>query len=61
MVGPVEGDPAASGTALLNALSGITGASEANPYLLKVEPGVYDLGTGTLRMKSFVDIEGSGE
>ncbi len=61
VVGPVPGDPAASGTALTNALSGITGASEGNPYLLKLEPGVYDLGTGTLRMKSFVDVEGSGE
>ena len=28
---------------------------------MKVEPGVYDLGTGTLRMKPFMDVEGSGE
>ena len=32
-----------------------------NPYLLRIEPGVYDLITDTLQMKSYVDIEGSGE
>jgi hypothetical protein len=50
-----------NGTALLNALNGITTASATNPYLLKVEPGIYDLGTGTLTMKQFVDVEGSGQ
>ncbi len=33
----------------------------ANPCLIKLEPGKYDLGTSPLRMKAFVDIEGSGE
>jgi hypothetical protein len=28
---------------------------------LKIEPGVYDLGNGSLLMKPFVDVEGSGE
>ena len=50
-----------NGQALLNALSGITGATETNPYVLKIEPGVYDLGTQSLSMKPYVDIEGSGE
>jgi hypothetical protein len=50
-----------NGTALLDALAGITDASGANPYLIKLEPGVYDLGTSTLQMKEHVDIEGSGE
>lgn len=28
--------------------------------LLRIAPGRYDLGTGTLRMKNYIDIEGSG-
>jgi hypothetical protein len=53
-----------NGTALKNALAGITDASATNPYLLKIEPGVYDLGSlqfSRLDMQSFVDVEGSGE
>jgi len=61
IVSPVPGDPAASGAALLGALAGITDASEANPYLLKVEPGTFDLGASALSMKPYVDVEGSGE
>lgn len=51
----------ASGTALLKALAGITDASATNPYLIIIEPGVYDIGTNSLVMKGYVDIEGSGE
>jgi len=51
----------ASGTALLNALSGITDASSTNPYLIIIEPGVYNIGTSSLQMKEYVDIQGSGE
>jgi hypothetical protein len=36
-------------------------ASQATPYLLKLEPGVYDIGTNSLTMLEWVDIEGSGE
>jgi len=61
IVSPVPGDALASGTALLNALAGITDASATNPYLLKIEPGVYDLGNNGLTMQPYVDIEGSGE
>jgi len=61
IVSPVPGDTLASGTALLNALAGISGATSSNPYLLKIEPGVYDLGNNGLTMQSWVDIEGSGE
>jgi hypothetical protein len=50
-----------NGTTLLNALAGITTSSATNPWLIKVEPGVYDLGTDFLLMKPYVDIEGSGE
>ncbi len=59
VVAPV-GTPTQNGTALRNALNSITGASGANRYLLKIEPGNYDLGNTPLQMKSWVDIEGSG-
>jgi len=42
------------------ALNSITNASATNPYVIKVMPGVYDLGTASLQMKEFVDVEGSG-
>lgn len=61
IVSPV-GTATQNGTALLAALAGITTASATNPFLLKIEPGRYDLGGSTsLQMKPFVDIEGSGE
>ena len=62
IVSPV-GTAMQNGTALKNALIGITSASATNPYLLKIEPGVYDVGGSNtpLQMKSWVDIEGSGE
>jgi hypothetical protein len=60
VVRPV-GSATANGTALLNALAGITTASATNPWLLKIEPGIYDVGAGSLVMKPFVDVEGSGE
>lgn len=37
------------------------GPSADNPCLIKIMPGVYDLGTQTLKMRPYVDIEGSGE
>jgi hypothetical protein len=63
VVSPV-GSATQNGTALRDDLAGITDASADNPYLLKIEPGVYDLGNlqfSQLEMKSFVDVEGSGE
>jgi hypothetical protein len=53
--------PADSGAALLAALAGIADASADKPYLLKIEPGVYDLGDSPLQMRPYVDIEGSGQ
>jgi hypothetical protein len=60
VVGPA-GSPAQNGAALLNALAGIVGASSTNPYLLKIEPGIYDIDDASLQMQPYVDIEGSGE
>jgi hypothetical protein len=59
-VSPVAGNPVASGARLLAALADITDASAANPWLIRIEPGVYDLNGQSLAMKSYVDIEGSG-
>lgn len=43
------------------AIDSITDASAANPYLVKIMPGVYDIGpNGMVSLKDFVDIEGSG-
>ena len=50
-----------NGTALLNAIAGITTASATNKWLLKIEPGTYDTGSLSFQMKPFVDVEGSGQ
>lgn len=55
------GTDAANGTALTTALANISGNSATSPYLVKIEPGVYDIGVSTLTMKTYVDIEGSGQ
>jgi hypothetical protein len=61
IISPKPGDtPQTNGTALLNNLGGIS-ADANNPYVIKLGPGVYDIGTGNVRMKQYVDIEGSGE
>jgi hypothetical protein len=52
---------------LINALNSIGSnpayppANATNPYLIKIEPGVYNISNTSLQMKPFVDIEGSGE
>jgi hypothetical protein len=60
-VHPVPGDDTGSGTRLINALAGITDASATKHYVVKVEPGIYDVGSTMLTMKQYVDIEGSGQ
>lgn len=60
-VHPVPGNHTASGTALLNALAGITNASATKRYVIKLEPGIYDLGSTMLTQKAYVDLEGSGQ
>jgi hypothetical protein len=60
VVSPV-GTPAQNGTALLAALNALTDASCSNPYLLRLEPGIYDVGASPLVMKECVGIEGGGE
>jgi hypothetical protein len=58
IVAPIGGDFANP----VDAVNEITDASATNPYLVKIMPGDYNLGTSSfLQMKSYVDIEGSGE
>ncbi|HZF08957.1 MAG TPA: hypothetical protein VFE33_09230 [Thermoanaerobaculia bacterium] len=61
VVNAVPGDVTASGTALINALAGISNASATKPYVVKLGPGIYDVGDTRLAMKPFVDLEGSGQ
>lgn len=58
-----NGTPSQNGSALLAAMNTISNSnpSASNPWLLKLEPGNYDLGNSALVLKSFVDLEGSGE
>ncbi|HWR97480.1 MAG TPA: hypothetical protein VN317_03590 [Candidatus Methanoperedens sp.] len=42
------------------AINALTDASATNPYLIKIMPGIYDLGSNTLQMKEYIDIEGAG-
>ncbi len=52
--------PTVNGANLVASLASITTNSSTNPWLVKVEPGIFDLGTSSLAMKDYVDIEGSG-
>jgi hypothetical protein len=54
-------DPLVAGQNLLQAVAQISNPSATNPYLVKVEPGIYDVDTSSLYMRPFVDLEGSGE
>lgn len=56
-----QATPNESGTVLIQSLQAINDASADKPYLLKIEPGIYDLGFGTLQLKPYVDVEGSGQ
>ncbi len=52
----------ASGSALLAAATAACAAATASqPYLVKIEPGTYDLGGSQLVLCPNVDVEGSGE
>jgi hypothetical protein len=61
VVSPVPGDPAASGQALRKALDTLSPEpSSSFRWLVKIEPGTYDLGGTPLAMRPYVDIEGAG-
>ena len=54
-------DPVQAGRVLRQTVAAIVDASASNPYLVKVEPGIYDLQANSVFMRPYVDIEGSGE
>jgi hypothetical protein len=58
-VSPV-GTAAQNGQRLRDVLAAIPSPSATSPALVRIEPGVYDIGTSQLAMRPFVDIEGSG-
>ena len=61
VVSPVPGDPAASGQALRKAISNLSPEPNSGfRWLVKIEPGTYDLGDTSLAMRQYVDIEGAG-
>lgn len=53
--------PLNSGLALRHVFEELGQASAESPWVIHVEPGVYDLGSAALELKPFVDIQGSGE
>lgn len=59
-VSPQSTNAVANGTLLLTAVAGITDASVDKPYLVKLEPGVYDLGNNAITLLPYIDMEGSG-
>jgi hypothetical protein len=58
VVSPV-GTNAQNGAALLAAVASVN-PTATSPYLITIEPGTYDLGSHTLGLKAFLDVEGSG-
>ena len=54
-------DPVQAGRVLREVVGGIADPSASNPFLVKIEPGLYDLDKDSLFMRPYVDIEGSGE
>lgn len=59
IVKAVPGSPEASGKALIGALKSIN-FHKSERWLLKLEPGIYDLGEYPLILEPGVEIEGSG-
>ncbi len=58
---PPGDTPLIGGENLRKALQSIVKVSAEEPWLLFLEPGVYDLGTQGLRMRSFIHVQGSGQ
>jgi hypothetical protein len=56
----VPHDAIASGNALRSAYAAISGADSTNQWLVKLEPGAYDLGSDVWQMSAYIHIEGSG-
>jgi hypothetical protein len=55
------GDYSNPATAMTNYASWCPSLSATNPCLLKIMPGVYNVGSSSVVMQQYIDIEGSGE
>jgi len=55
------GDYTNPATAMGDYITWCAAHSETNPCLLKIMPGVYNIGTSTVVMQPYIDIEGSGQ
>jgi hypothetical protein len=60
VVSPVGPSASDNCDELQAALASLTDNSASRPYVVQLEPGVYDCGTSPVVMKPFVDVEGSG-
>jgi hypothetical protein len=60
IVAPAGGDYTNPAVAMKDYETWCGGASESNPCLLKIMPGVYDVGDSYISMQDYIDIEGSG-
>jgi hypothetical protein len=58
---PPGDTPLIGGENLRNALQSITKVSAEEPWLLFVEPGVYDLGPQGLQLRPYIHLQGSGQ
>jgi hypothetical protein len=61
IVAPSGGDFTNPALAMSNYSAWCGTPSPTNPCLLKIMPGVYNVGTTTVQMQPYIDIEGSGE
>lgn len=59
-VSPQSTNAIANGILLLNVVSGIGDAAADKPYLVQIEPGIFDLGSSSLSIPSYVTVAGSG-
>ncbi|WPB77241.1 collagen-like protein [Archangium violaceum] len=58
---PPGDTPLIGGENLRNALQSITKVSAEEPWLLFVEPGVYDLGTQGIQLRPYIHVQGAGQ
>jgi hypothetical protein len=58
---PPGDTPRIGGENLRNALQSINKVSADEPWLLFVEPGVYDLGTQGLQLRPYIHLQGAGQ
>jgi hypothetical protein len=62
VVSPSASSPAGNGALLEAAVAPLgSEATAATPYLVWIEPGVYDVGATTLQIPADVDVQGSGQ